>query len=307
MPLRYYENNPWESAAAQTGNLNNGISGLFGNLAAMQMQRQQFADQMALRRMELDMQNRLYQSHEGLYNAQTAGSLLKNQQEQQNLDWARNVQRATWAQNQPLPSIGTNVGEPSMENAARLAPADLRSSLMGIAAMSPGSAERMMLHNVPPGNTATDVTGRLIMDNPQPWNIPQGATALIPGQENPVYGMAAVPSGNLLVRPQAGGPTEVLSDNPKNPAAVNAGAMAAFVRALSEGYLRPGELGQKFGTNNVAPLLQSALNALGVSGQPEVPVAQPEPSIIPKPGTVYKGYRFKGGDPALQANWEKVK
>ncbi len=32
----------------------------------------------------------------------------------------------------------------------------------------------------------------------------------------------------------------------------------------------------------------------------------PEASSGPKPGTVQGGYRFKGGDPAKQSNWEKV-
>lgn len=39
---------------------------------------------------------------------------------------------------------------------------------------------------------------------------------------------------------------------------------------------------------------------------PGLPVASPAVSGAPKVGEVRKGYRFKGGDPASQSNWEKV-
>lgn len=35
--------------------------------------------------------------------------------------------------------------------------------------------------------------------------------------------------------------------------------------------------------------------------------AASEPSVVPQVGEIRKGYRFKGGDPSKQANWEKVK
>jgi hypothetical protein len=43
-----------------------------------------------------------------------------------------------------------------------------------------------------------------------------------------------------------------------------------------------------------------------VGGQqaPSAAVAKPKPAV-PKPGDIYKGYRFKGGEPSDPHNWEK--
>lgn len=48
--------------------------------------------------------------------------------------------------------------------------------------------------------------------------------------------------------------------------------------------------------------LKRELKASGYKGNLDTPAA----SGAPAPGTVYKGYRFKGGNPADKSNWEKV-
>ena len=47
---------------------------------------------------------------------------------------------------------------------------------------------------------------------------------------------------------------------------------------------------------------------LGESEQPEVPTSVPQTAqpAVPKIGEVVRGYRFKGGNPAVQTSWEKV-
>jgi hypothetical protein len=48
-------------------------------------------------------------------------------------------------------------------------------------------------------------------------------------------------------------------------------------------------------------------SAAGAAGSQPAPAAAPAGKPAPPPvGTVMKGYRFKGGDPAVQANWERV-
>jgi hypothetical protein len=42
------------------------------------------------------------------------------------------------------------------------------------------------------------------------------------------------------------------------------------------------------------------------AGAPQTPIVPSQPQGGPQPGTVEGGYRFKGGDPADQNNWEKV-
>ncbi len=41
-------------------------------------------------------------------------------------------------------------------------------------------------------------------------------------------------------------------------------------------------------------------------GQPGAPSASPQTTAGPKAGTIESGYRFKGGDPSKQENWEKA-
>lgn len=62
-----------------------------------------------------------------------------------------------------------------------------------------------------------------------------------------------------------------------------------------------------------APIQAPPVPAPTAGGQPPsqaqptpAPEAKPSTPAVPKPGEVRQGYRFKGGDPSKQANWEKI-
>ena len=44
----------------------------------------------------------------------------------------------------------------------------------------------------------------------------------------------------------------------------------------------------------------------GLYATPQAPPANPVPRNAPEPGTIRKGYRFKGGDPSKPESWEPV-
>jgi hypothetical protein len=51
---------------------------------------------------------------------------------------------------------------------------------------------------------------------------------------------------------------------------------------------------------------EQVLSRMPKSAQQQTPTQQPSAQPTIKPGQVMQGYRFKGGNPADQANWEKV-
>lgn len=59
---------------------------------------------------------------------------------------------------------------------------------------------------------------------------------------------------------------------------------------------------------NYANAARALTNAPTMTAPPAAPpmTQQAAPTGAPKPGDVYKGYRFKGGDPSKKENWEKV-
>lgn len=112
---------------------------------------------------------------------------------------------------------------------------------------------------------------------------------------------------NTNVRPTAGA----------NPVAMDIRKLEAIGSILRQYLTEKGQLEENSAedspryntvTNNIAPLemdMQALLGAIrGTNTQPEGASA---PSFKSPPvGTVSKGYRFKGGDPADKNNWEKL-
>lgn len=105
--------------------------------------------------------------------------------------------------------------------------------------------------------------------------------------QSPAY-MNVAQGGNLVDLSAQGGPRSIFSSPPRlslanDPDLLNARILHEL--ASGAGALRRGNLGQD------TPL-SSAMSDQAMQ------------RLMPKPGEIRKGYRFKGGDPSVQGNWE---
>ena len=285
MPLNYLANSPWSEAAAQGESIGGGITGLMGQLAALQLSRQQYADQMRLRMAELDLQNRLYQSHQGLYNAQAAKALLENQQVQRNMDLARAVgaaaARRQWGQSYVPPPLSDSIGEPTMANSARLGDAQADSDIMGglteIAAMHPSSAQAMLMHNVPEGAIAGNALGQTLIRNPKALEVGPNSVAYTP-EGDVRMGVITTPYGGLST-PPVGEPIK----NERIPGDTNAGAASALVKAVADGTMDENELSKMYGPQAARAIMENVgriMMTVGNVSNTNLP-AMTKPQVLP--------------------------
>lgn len=117
--------------------------------------------------------------------------------------------------------------------------------------------------------------------SPQYMNVPAGGSLINLGQQQPGPVFSAPP------RPAAARDPQQLQDE--------------SLRALGSVY---GDLGRAHALRT--PQGTNTLNALNAA-LAKYPGGAPQAALqVPKPGEVYKGYRFKGGDPSDKNSWEKM-
>jgi len=110
-----------------------------------------------------------------------------------------------------------------------------------------------------------------------------------------------VPSGGSLVDVTQPGGQPVFTAPPRVSLRTPEQESSERLRALST---VAGNLGRGFQTKT--PQYTNTMSALNtaLSEVPGGAPAVPQQPRIPKPGDLYKGYRFKGGDPGDKSNWE---
>ena len=114
----------------------------------------------------------------------------------------------------------------------------------------------------------------------------------------PAYVPPAILSRGQTIQPREVGsqglPYPASSSQPTATSIFDAGMNPKSYEHLVEN-LGPGGIQA---SNSLRSATLGMLDKLG--GQPT------QASNGPKPGDVYKGYRFRGGDPAVKENWEKI-
>jgi len=141
-------------------------------------------------------------------------------------------------------------------------------------------------------------------------NVPAGGSLYdVLNQNTMMQSPRTIPRGNVMVPGMGGAPiAEGMA-----PAAGQSDLLKAFgsLQSLQGHYQAAGaEDAPEYKQINasIQALLPYVMNQATNAPQPQLNVQQPvtSPSKGPAVGTISKGYKFKGGNPADKASWEKV-
>jgi hypothetical protein len=239
MPINYLDNSANMGAIDSMGSTTRSLIYAMPQLRAQaDRMRQQLALQKATEILR-GAQTRETDARAGLYKEQETEAKLKGAKTQDEIDKSKHIQKgANFIQAatamRDLAQSGAPMDNPMASQAAleamnagalpqegvtmdregmvRTLGALINSRMMGTAAQTPATAQRMEeMHNVPPGNIQGNALGRQgVVGQPRPLVVPQGATAFPQGgvaNEQPIYGMEKLPQGNDLVFPGSMQPT----------------------------------------------------------------------------------------------------
>lgn len=282
---QYLDNNPRMDAIQQIGQTGNSLA---TSLPQLQLQAQAFRQRLALQRAqellneqrmnESKARAKLYEGEQKLnefkgdeVKARTSHVQGQEQREQ-------NIAQAAFLHGQYAAQVaGARQQSPSMDPGGEMNSGGFTPEQSGIQGM-------------------LQAAGLLMQKNPQ--QLPMEMNALLSGGQKPI----ATRPGEVLVDPQTRQPFYTNTQSTAKAKSTSALDDPA-VRANIEKARGAQQTSQGGGFMETI----KSLLGMGGGGQSPAPMAATNsPAQAPTPGTLYKGYRFKGGDPAQQQSWEKV-
>lgn len=332
---------PYEDASGAVDRLGSNLNNIFVGLAQQRAQQQYLQQQMILRRLELQQrereslrQQKMYDAHATLYDAQSLLARAKLKQEEQ-ADTARALLREDLTDFPLMLEKQDELSGSIAGNLAMLPDADRR-YLMQNAAQAFQLARPEMQPFIAMGDAR-----RLYAPTTGPGEI---SVPAIPGIGPTIYNPGRVGAGQNLYAPQVSSANQGLEEAiasiaPQPPIASvppRAGQtpQVSQLRALTELLQNlyntrtfpgiPHDPAAAQALTNTTSLINQVLNAMGpqvnvmqgaYQGAPVVPIgpaAAPAASAITKGGKVirvgevYKGFQWLGGDPDKPESWRRV-